>query len=264
MRSLMQTHVLWTFSHNFIPRFLSHLPQPFPFTLERREYGPIDDDAFLCVVSETTFGLNIERTIHEYTYVPERNTIELVGQRNDIVEHAHHFGKLVVVAPDGGEASETDDLITLAPNTFNLQLEDYTYPTYRDRNGVVKSMSHYLNKEGKDYYRHLHHLEGVPWKVKVTQEGSFSNLIFKNLHTDEVRRYIIRGSITDCFMFQNEIFCALDSHETRVIRCSTGEIVYKDNYNGFHIDCAGYVARLKDVFDQKSLVVITAVPINEE
>lgn len=241
-------------------------PVPFPFAIAGRRYMLLEDGTTLWPISENTFGTRVEGTMYEYTFVPEREEIQLVNTRNDLINRHHYFGKLVVVAPEGGEASETDELITLPPCPPGLNEGEYLNNLYRDRHLVVRSLLPKLREREKDHFSSLYHFQGVPWKLKERREGAFTNLIFKNLHTDVTRRYIIRGERLDCFMLEGEIFTSVETGldgNTKIIRCSSGKVAFRgDPSTGFYIDCNGYaVTIMKNVFGQETISILNAVPI---
>lgn len=232
-------------------------PLPFPFTVETKpHYNVLRKDESLEFSTGTSFALNGGDGHFICDYIQERDETVVLEERHGLVGEYHYLGKRVVVAPEGGEASETDDLITLAPCPPEIDIDDYCLSLYR-KNAVVQSYARYY-LSAKDYFRSVHYFGGVPWKLKDKRVGNYFDLIFKNMETKTVRRYIIRGEASEYFMLQDEIF-AIDetTGKTRIIRCSTGEVVYKTHIHGITYDCGRYAVTTTG----RSLIFFVAVPL---
>lgn len=232
-------------------------PAHFPWKMNQLMSGPFDVETNMAInTGNNTFGIFFGERIDLFTYRGPPGNIEQVGSRHDIVYQPHYFGKLVQIAPEGGSADETEDLITLKPRTNGVEgvkeeyqedeEEEYTRLIYRNRRGVVKSYLKRISDEDNELYSVVH-FGTVPWKVRERREGSFTNVIFTNVNTGEVRRYIIKGKYFQYFMLQDEIFASFDvsrRNSNHIIRCSTGEVILECPGFTFFIDCATYAVRL--------------------
>lgn len=234
-------------------------PLPFSPVVDDREHVDVlRKNEFLNYSTGKTFGIRRGDSHFEYSYDPESNKMTLLQTREDLAGEYHYLGKRVVVAPAGGEASETDDLITLPPRPPGINEEDYISALYRDAHDTVRSYGHYF-LETRDYFRSVHHFGGIPWKVKSKLVGRYTDLIFKNLHTKKIRRHIVRGNPSEYFMLQGEIFAVDESgSETRIIRCSTNKLVAKDYYGLFY-DCGSYA--VATVQNSRNLVFFVTTPL---
>lgn len=232
-------------------------PLPFPFTVETKtHYNVLREHETPNFSTGQHFALNGGDGHFICDYIQERDETVVLEERHGLVGEYHYLGKRVVVAPEGGEASETDDLITLAPCPPEIDIDDYCLSLYR-KNAVVQSYAHYY-PSAKDYFKSIHHFGGVPWKLKDKRVGNYFDLIFKNMETKTVRRYIIRGEASEYFMLQGEIFAVDESTgKILIIRCSTGEVVCEPRNRGLTYDCGRYAVTTTG----RSLIFFVAVPL---
>ena len=160
--------------------------------------------------------------------------------------------KPISIKRDITEVEETAESIFLPPipvSLLGLSEETYLHEVYRDRHGRIINYSQMLkDAEGGDEKISVHHFTAVPWKIRLRYEGKYTNAIFENLHTDEVRRYIVMGKISHFVMLDNEMY-ALCTKDTilLLVRCSTGER---------EIVCRGFVSGISKPYIASTYAVV--------
>jgi hypothetical protein len=140
-------------------------------------------------------------------------------------EHNLRFfdGKTVVVGPPGCEYHEDEETITLPPQEED---EENYFNFHRNKDGMVVSN---INCYDPDLYNEdqlIFQFAGVPWLLKKLNITDNSNVIFRNLHTGEVRRYIVRDADIDSFfMLGGDFYYFLrEGMETHIVQCRSGKV----------------------------------------
>lgn len=147
-----------------------------------------------------TFFMRTGFSVHEYVAVSPGNKLghirEVVKSRERI-EHTF-FGKIVIDGEYvGGSSSgyvETEKFISF-PLDLNLP-DDYERNLYRNVEGGIEIGEKVI------------HFAGVPWSVEATEGEYYSNVVLRNLHTSELRRFILEGYTkhSKFFMLQGEVY----------------------------------------------------------
>lgn len=159
--------------------------------------------------------------------------------------------------------NEDDKIITLPHYEDSGEVnENYCNEIHRDKDGDVVSNDSVFDPKIKDEEQYVLKFAGLPWHVKKIDNGNLSNVIFRNLYTDEIRRYITH--MVDhrvFFMLKNEFYYFHTKEcDTDIIECRSGKVI--DTIMGFVAStvasCRDYVAatnQLKGEF----IVIRTAI-----
>jgi hypothetical protein len=184
----------------------------------------MQDDKFLAYESTRE---PYAKKVSEMFFEKHCRRLHIPCLRDELVERKQYQGKIVYVLPAGTEsevAVETENTIVLPPCPDDaLFYDEYLY---RDRHDVVKSYFDLI--ENDDKVEDIVHFGNTPWKVSEWEEGTFTNVIFHNMHTDEKRRYILKSSPAMYLMLAEEIFYFPTEPEyidKPLIHCASGESV---------------------------------------
>lgn len=110
--------------------------------------------------------------------------------------------------------------------------DDYEDGFYRDAEGKViyKVLAHEVSDDEKQEVKYY---AGEPWLVKHTKSSEAMNVIFRNLHTGVIRRYILSHfEIKSSFMLGNEFYyIRYREGDVDVVECRSGQRI-----------CAGFAS----------------------
>lgn len=185
---------------------------------------------------DETFFLTTGFRIQKYLSKNPCNKVECVGNPTKIKDRIEYtfFGKIVFegeflysASADSlncfsGQSSnvkkyvETDTHICFI---FDLELPaDFEKNLYRNLQGGIEI--------GEDVI----HFASTPWSFNAYEGEYYSNVLFRNLHTSELRRYILEGYTKNSkfFMLHDEIYFTRRSDDPRydeIVHCSSNTVV---------------------------------------
>lgn len=146
----------------------------------------------------------------------------------------YYMGKQVRLAAPGEKYHEDETAIYVerldgVDENFHLY---YLSNMHRNRNGIMTFNGLAYDEQLYNERMFIDHFGGVPWYVKFRHIDDVADVIFRNLHTDEVRRYIIEVDKRCIFLMLGGEFYFIRREYglvpvNFVVSCRTGKKVMK-------------------------------------
>lgn len=175
--------------------------------------------------------------------VPQEDRLMVVRTYPYEEDQVFYLGKYVTEAPPGGEYAEDDTTITMAPQKEGEEVDYYCLNLLRDAGRIVVSKLDFYEPSLYNESQSITSFGGIPWLIKTRTIGDYTDAIFRNLHDNKTRRYILRGFDSDFLMLQGEFYFLrrCGKKDFTVVQCRSGkEALYSDDDEAFVLEGSFY------------------------
>ena len=187
------------------------------------------EQVFIIGTTENSFfmswNITEKNTVSEM--VPdEMGTPRIVRNIIRLDNAGFYCGKNVIEGQPGCEHHEDEETIILAPRLEEDE-ENYLNDIHRDKEGVIVCNKSVHDPDLYNEEQFVMHFAGVPWLLKKLDIAGRSNVIFRNLHTGDIRRYIVHDvDFNSFFLLGGEFYYFMRKKaDCYIVQCCSGKSV---------------------------------------
>jgi hypothetical protein len=149
-----------------------------------------------------------------------------------------------------GDYQETSSSIILPPRPSHIPENEYCKYLYRARDGVLVNESYAFDPDLYNERQNVFTYAGVPWLKKTLVGTGCCNIIFRNIYTGEIRRYLLDTEDPFVFFLEDEFYYLhedeVDETKTVVKQCRSKKTVATLSVKAFDVVSCNRYAVIMD------------------